>query len=56
MKTIHLVLLLLISVGIAAKSDELHKYTFVEVSPSALDVMIHAFDQVLVYFHNYNDR
>lgn len=44
---------MLIGIIKSESNKEIPKFTFVEINPSALDVMIHAFDQVLVYFHHH---
>jgi hypothetical protein len=43
--------LLFVTISLQNTNKEIPKFTLVEVNPSALDVMIHAFDQVFIYFH-----
>ncbi len=44
-------ILLLVTVA-PSSAKEIPNFTVVEVNPSALDVMIHAFDQVLLLIHD----
>jgi hypothetical protein len=48
-------LILLILTIVPSFGKEIPKFTVVEVNPSALDVMVHAFDQVLLLVHNQSD-
>lgn len=49
---INLLSIVLILTITPSSGKEIPKFTVVEVNPSALDVMVHAFDQVLLLVHN----